>query len=283
MRRTNVYMVTYNNQERINENVGRFLTSRESLNPAKDQVQLFIINNHTEFTLKEEYLPHVGVLHNSMRLDRSCGHLARDYNAALMHGFNSLKEPLVEQVVCLHDDSLLAGDWYQTLKAIHETYTFYSGNYGCGLTSYLPEAVRKIGIWDERFCNIGYHEADYFLRAAMYNAGKSSINDHFGGRVLNPSRDVFELPAINGEKQTHISGTMPYHTVSRKVFEDKWGTVHPEQWETRGTLAEGVIPKKPNIPYYMYYPYFEIDIEDLEGKNYSYVNPGLENFKPEWN
>lgn len=278
VRRTNVYMVTYNNAERLNESVQRYLNSLDLINPSEDQVQLFIINNHSNFELKPEFLPFLGVLHNVMRPDNSCGHLSRDYNAALMHGFRSLSDPIIDQVVCMHDDSLLHHDWYSRLKKIHETYTFYAGNHGCSLTSFLPDAVKKIGIWDERFCNIGYHEADYFLRAKFWNTDKSSINDNLAGRVLNPTEQVFDTVGSNGAKNEHVATTMPYHTVSRKMFAVKWN-MHPEFWDARLPPEP---KKKPLIPTYMTYPYFEMDIENLKAKNYIYASPGLDNFLEEW-
>ena len=83
----------------------------------------------------------------------------------------------------------------------------------------------------------------------------------------------------NQDKLEHASASLQYHTVSRKVFEDKWG-VHPEQWETR--LFPNGVPTEPKIHSYMFYPYFELDIEDLDNKKYSYAKRGLENFLEEW-
>lgn len=279
MKKINVYVVTYNNKENINLNAKRFFDSIHNLDTNKYEINYHIINNHSNFHLESEYSSKTTVFHNYLRPDWSCGHLARDYNAALMHGFKNLKNPAIEQVVCAHDDSLWHSDWLPRLEKIHEKYSFYSGDFGCSLTSYLPEAIRKIGIWDERFCNIGYHEADYFLRALLFNKNKSSINDYLGGRLLNPTEVIFDHMYENINKKIHCEGSLPYHTVSRKVFEKKWN-VHPEFWDTR--LFKGSIPSKPLIDTYMMYPYFELDIEDLESKNYCYAMAGLENFKNEW-
>jgi hypothetical protein len=38
-------------------------------------------------------------------------------------------------------------------------------------------AVKQVGLFDERFCNIGLQEADYFLRCLLYNKDRSSLND----------------------------------------------------------------------------------------------------------
>lgn len=272
-----VYVVTYKNEERVNQNIDAFFSSIDHVDKEKYSFQYHVINNHSSFNLTSRFADQVKVLHNSLRLDRSCGHLSRDYNSALMHGFVDLNNPACNQVICAHDDSIWHADWFEKLMRIHETFTFYAGDYGCSMTSYLPEAVKKIGLWDERFAGIGYHEADYFMRARIYNSDKSSINDHFGGRVLNPTQVFFDHVGPNPAKHEHVNASLPYHTVSRRVFAEKWA-VHPEQWATRTPTP----PTRPLIPTYMYYPYFELAIDDLEGKNYIFEQAGLQHFKSEW-
>ncbi len=194
MKKINVYVVTYNNKQRLNENISRFFETTQNVDKNNFKLNYFIINNYSTIHINDEYKDRVNVFHNSLRPDFSCGHLSRDYNAALMHGFRNLNSPAVDQVICAHDDSIWRDGWFEDLQEIHNTYNFYVGDYGCSMHSYLPEAVKTIGIWDERFCNIGYHEADYFLRALIYNKEKSTINDYMGGRVLNPTKVLFDHP-----------------------------------------------------------------------------------------
>lgn len=275
-----MYVVTYNNSERINQHIERFLNTTEHVDRSQYELNYYVINNHSNFELRPDLAERInGVLHNSLRPDWSCGHLSRDYNAALMHGFRNLNEPYANQVITMHDDSHLNVGWFEALENIHTNFTFYAGDFGCSMISYLPDAVKKIGIWDERFCNIGYHEADYFLRAYIYNKDHSSINDHHGGRVLNETVNFFEHVGPNHQKNEHVNQTMGYHTVSRKVFEDKWN-VHPEDWNSRMCVTG--VPTEPLIHTYMFYPYFELAIENLEAKKYSYAPAGLEHFKNEW-
>ena len=277
MMKINVYVVTYNNRQRLNDNLSRFFETTKHLDRNRYELNYFIINNYHHIDIADEFKDSVKVLPNTLRPSFSCGHLSRDYNAALMHGFQNLKRPVIDQVICAHDDSIWRDGWFEDLQDIHKKYDFYAGDYGCSMHSYLPEAVRKIGLWDERFCNIGYHEADYFLRALIYNKEKSTINDYAGGRVLNPTKVIFDHPPANMNKMNHVSATIRYHTVTRRVFEDKWG-VHPEFWETRLKA----VPTEPLINQYMFYPYFELDIYDLDEKKYIYALAGLENFKEEW-
>ena len=56
---------------------------------------------------------------------------------------------------------------------------------GDALQVMTPESIRTIGLYDERFCNIGYQEGDYFQRARILNNEKSSINDFTHLRLLN--------------------------------------------------------------------------------------------------
>lgn len=277
MKKIRVFVVTYKNRERLNENVSRFFETTKHLDKNLYQLEYFIINNHSEFYLDDQFKDKVIVLHNSLRPNFSCGHLSRDYNAALINGFENLDNPAADQVICAHDDSIWNDGWFEDLEEIHKTYTFYAGDYGCSMHSYLPDAVKNIGIWDERFCNIGYHEADYFLRALIYNKEKSTINDYFGGRILNPTKIFFTHPPANTDKDMHSNASLRYHTVTRKTFEDKWG-VHPEFWDTR----LHTIPTEPRIIQHMYYPYFELGINNLDEKKYSYALAGLEHFKEEW-
>lgn len=276
-----VYIVTYNNEERIKENIFRFFDTVRDVKTV--YFKYTVINNHSNFNIGQFVCPKnvdFAVWHNVTRPDWSCGHLSRDYNAALINGFVNLNNPDCDQIICGHDDIWYKDNWFERLTKIHETYTFYAGDYGCSMTSYLPEAVKKIGMWDERISNIGYHEADYYLRALIYNGDKSTINDYFGGRVYNPTEVLFDHPPENQNKRIHSEKSLAYHANSRKVFAAKWGGVHPEQWATR--LSGTPIPKTPLVPTFMYYPYFELDIDNLEEKGYIYAKAGLENFLEEW-
>ena len=66
---------------------------------------------------------------------------------------------------------------FQNCLELHKKYSFIQFGRGCGFMSFKPEAIKKIGLWDERFCNIGFHEADYFLRAFLFNNESTTLND----------------------------------------------------------------------------------------------------------
>lgn len=255
MKIVNIYVVTYNNEANINENIRRFLETTGRARQVAD-LRYHIINNHTTFKLNPEYEGFVEVFHNWLRPNHSCGHLSRDYNMGLLHGFQNLNNPASNQVILLHDDSIWCDNWFEDLEEIHKTYTFYAGDWGDGLTSYLPEAVRKIGMWDERFCNIGYHEADYFLRAAIYNRDKSTINDAGAGRVLNKTKEIFYHAEPNHNKMASHDHSAGFHGISYNMFLQKWAGFSPVNWNLNS------LPSQPTSGNCLFYPYFEDAIEN---------------------
>lgn len=287
-----VYIVTYKSPVDLNNNVASILASGAN-------AKINIINNHSEFFLEPEHENRVTVLHNSLRPDFSTGHLARNWNQALLHGFRDLRNPASDIVVAVQDDVVFKPDWLPRLVDLHRRYTFITMGGGDSFCSYRPEAVRKIGMWDERFCNIGYQESDYFLRALIYNRENSSINDAMHGRLLNPVEgnavnsylpavhpiykrigeqstqceeikdNVMEraesmlitLPRMNPHREdTHIS-SMKFHQLTCDLFKHKWGV--DQKWK-----AEHYALRNSLIPNYITYPYFEKDIEHLREKNY---------------
>jgi hypothetical protein len=256
-------------------------------------VRINVINNHSEFFLEPKYEKAVTVLHNNLRPNFSLGHLARNWNQALLHGFQDLRNPASDIVVTAQDDVIFKSNWLPTLLDLHRRFSFITMGGGDAFCSYLPEAVRKIGMWDERFCSIGYQEGDYFLRALIYNRENSSINDIQHGRVHNAvgsstyNNDaamdfrievedrgaenrgmiredsmLITLPLRNlDRKKAHVS-SMRMYGIPNAVFLHKWG-LSDTDW-----TAEHHAVRKSLVPNYITYPYFEKDIEGLREKNY---------------
>lgn len=271
-----VFIVTYNSPETVNNNL-KSLMRAECLGNVRLQVN--IINNHPNFNLDPEFHNQVIVHDNSLRLKTSIGHLARDYNSGIMLGFENLTEPKCHQVIICHDDVVWHPEFLNKLLDIHyrKNYTFYTGNFGCSVMSFLPEAVRKIGLFDERFCNIGFHEADYFLRALIYNREKSSINDDTHGRVVNPTEIFFDHPPYTPNKVDSREASSKYHFLTRGIFASKWN-LFPDRWEENGVLDKP--PLGPLIPSYFYYPRFEMELDYDTVKRQKYLVP--ERFEFHW-
>jgi hypothetical protein len=271
--RVSIYIVTYRNPVDLNRNISSILASGFD-------VRINVINNHSQFFLAPAYEQSVTVLHNRLRPDFSTGHLSRNWNQALLHGFRNLKEPANDIVITVQDDVLFKEDWLLRLIDLHRRYNFITQGIGDAFCSYLPEAVRKVGLWDERFCCIGWSEADYFLRSLIYNREGSSINDLDHGRQHNPlegnavndspGSDVAERadsllitsPQMNFDRRDAHASSLKFHALSEAVFRHKWGVVC-QPW-----TAEHYAVRKPLVPSYVTYPYFEKDVEGLRDKNY---------------
>ena len=187
---------------------------------------------------------------------------------------------------------------------MHETYNFVAGEFGDNIVSYTPDAVRKIGLWDEQFSGGGHREADYYLRAMCFNGKKSLINDTMHGRVWNPNDDYLTLDIPDNRNIQEVNGKMKrrydnkeheqisigirgtvmneYNTL---YFYQKWsGTHHVEMTKSKWIKnwpdeLKNSPPKIRKEIVFMKYPYFEKDILDLKEKGY-WVPPGFN--RPKW-
>jgi hypothetical protein len=268
--RVSIYIVTYRNPVDLNNNIASILKSGVD-------ARIIVINNHSKFFVEPEHENAVFVLHNQLRPDFSTGHLARNWNQALIHGFRDLNSPASDIVVTVQDDVIFKPDWLTNLMDLHSRYSFITMGPGDSFCSYLPQAVRTVGLWDERFCNLGYQEGDYFLRSLIYNREGCSINDLCHGRLHNALEAngfrsdnqveradslLITSPQWNlDRKSAHVS-SMKYHPLSATVFLHKWG-VDQAPW-----TAEHHAMRKSLVPNYMMYPYFEKDVECLREMNY---------------
>lgn len=255
-----LYIVTYKNEFYLNHN----LTTLFQSDLMSHDYQITIINNHTDFKLDPKFVSKVKVLHNVVRPDFSTGHLARDWNCALINGFQSLTAPDCDIVIHCQDDTHFNADWCANIVDIHKRFTFIQAGWGDCFCSYTVEAVRNIGLWDERFCNIGQQEADYLLRALMYNKDKSTINDGVHRRTLNVSYVNFITRPEHAKPDYHLKSTQNYNIYSDAVYIAKYGFV-PGPWTDQLRRSP---PTTTLIPNFITYPYFEKDIYDLNGKNY---------------
>ena len=137
--------------------------------------------------------------------------------------------------------------------------------------SHTPDSVKKIGLWDERFCGLGFQEADYFLRAVLYNGKNSTINDYAHKRFWNKcENNILDLSYTRNEDNAVMTKSNDngrrYHAISGRIFRSKWPSYRSKDW-----VKENLPPhntQRPKMASYMFYPYFEKDIETLSEQQY---------------
>ena len=224
-----------------------------------------IINNHTDFYIAPEFENQVNIIHNRGTPDFATASLARMWNMALIHGFKNLNEPDADIVVTAQDDTVWNYDWLLQLVKLMKDFDFYADDAGDMVCAYTPNAVKKIGMWDERF-HYGFGEGDYFLRAIRYLPEKSSINDYAHGRVWQPTLHLAKRPEPTGDRYSEQDRSHRFREVSWANFLYKW-----RYMEMEGTWPENIeemVLTTPVVPATILYPYFEIDVENLKEKGY---------------
>tara|TARA_Y100000590_G_C15685549_1_gene1001488 strand:- start:296 stop:1258 length:963 start_codon:yes stop_codon:yes gene_type:complete len=167
-----VYVVTWKNDEEVKRNIESLLNS-DLIN---HDYQISIINNHSDFNLSFDN-PCIRVVHNSVRPDFSTGHLARDWNFAIIDGFKDLNNPDCDIVVACQNDTLFFDDWVSNILEYHKKYDFIQFGIGDNYMSWTPDGVKGIGLFDENYCTGGFHVHDYFHTAVLLYGDKVSIND----------------------------------------------------------------------------------------------------------
>jgi hypothetical protein len=272
-----IFIVTYNSELFINTNLKSLFESDADL--SKYSVE--IINNHSNLNIYDEFIPKIKKIHHqSLRPDFSCGHIARDWNAGLVNGFENLKTPACDQVILCQDDMIWNKDWMTKLNQIHKNYTFYTHCYGDSFMSFLPDAIKQIGLFDERYSSSMCQENDYFLRAVKYNYEKSSINDTSIKFFVNKQEPVVKMYAldksgvrkkydlVNGKqitRQETRNSVNDYSYLGKNLFKLKWNT-------NKLALTQMSIQEIKNLEIKLRmqvkYPYFEDQIENIYEKGY---------------
>jgi len=259
-----VFIVTWQDEKALSNNLASLFQVFNR--PLVDiDLHVNIINNHTNFKIDPVFEQHVNVIHNRGTPDFATAMLARMWNTAIIHGFKSLTNPDADIVVTAQDDTVWNFDWIFQLLKIHKNFDFYADDAGDMVCSYTPEAVKRIGLWDERF-HYGFGEGDYFLRAIKYLPERSSINDYAHGRVWNPTLHLAKRPQPDNSRCDEQNRSHNYRGLSWKVWEYKWKTYDLEaRWpDNIQEIVDNILP----VPHHVLYPYFEMNIENLKEKGY---------------
>jgi FkbM family methyltransferase len=258
-----IFIVTYNNPKMLNQCVKSIFFNTGVVE--QSNIQVYVINNHSNFELDEAYQDKVTVFHNVVRPDFSTGHLSRSWNQAIINGFVDLNNPHCDILITCQDDTLFSNHFIQKIVELHKQYDFFTCGAGDNFVSYTPNAIKRIGLWDERYCGIAYQEKDYFTRAYKYHKEKSSINDYYHDFVHNPV-DYSQLPikfiptGFERMDKNHLASE-EYHISGAQIYFLKWGF---GQEDILIQIDEG----KPKLPSFVLYPYFEKDVETLIEQNF---------------
>jgi hypothetical protein len=261
------YIVTYKNSDILNKSLESLLPTFQ--NYSKEQYQCFIINNHSDFYIEPKFSEYVVVLDNTLRPDFSTGHLARNWNQSIINGFVDIDNPDCDILITSQNDCEFDGDFIPNLINFHKDYSFIQFGAGDNFISYTIDSIKKVGIWDERFCNIGYQEADYFLRQMLFNTNASSINDSKHKRVHNGLINNIIKHTKSGYDRGDIfhKDSINYHKISELVYTEKWGDT-PINHALNGWNYDKLKDLRPNISSYIYYPYFEKNIISIKEQKY---------------
>lgn len=280
-----MYILTYDSEYHINDSLNQIFTYG-----LDGEIELNIINNHSNLQISEqnkkrlEDFGNYKILHNVMQSDTSWGYTTRNWNQALILGFKSLNNPDCDVVICAQDDTLYNDNWLRNLKARHEEgLEFISAGLGDCFCSYTPEAVKAIGLWDERFCTLNFSEYDYMLRAASWLGYKAAIDDN-GNSGDNDDGGNGYICRFNGKKAENIARKAEEeqkkkdlrnirmkigHQLGGDVFVYKWGKApgHPDLW-ARNNVGNCIVPV---TPMFVNYPYFEKEIPNIRQKGYMFL------------
>ena len=267
-----LFAVTYNNNRILND---FFLKSLFNSDLTAGHLEVYIIDNHSNIYIRREYKSKVITIANNLRPDFSTGHLARSWNQCIINGFENLVNPKCDVVVACQADTILDFKWLSdTIDCIKTNVKYCTAGAGDQFQIFTPEAIKNIGLYDERFCNIGFQEADYFLRALKFFPNNISINDYHHNRVFNPLKYKFVNSELDGRillcgHDRQDNGTMislEHHDLSNTIFQYKWGQkVDTTNWQA--SFTNDLSLKGDN---FIYYPYFEKDIpfEKLKQQNF---------------
>jgi hypothetical protein len=254
-----LFIVTWQNERALNNGL------QSLFKHAHLPLEVNVIANHSSVKIHDKFEDRVTVLLNNLRLDESTGYLSRNWNQAILLGIKDLNNPACDVLVTAQDDTIYHKDWLKKLLSLHARYSFITYGWGDTFCSYLPRAIKRVGLWDERFITM-FHAADYFYRMLLFNKAESSINDYCHKRVLNPE-NVKIASRPNNKTHDYFEGLRTCHSFNKRLFFQKY----PLFKMGAGPSWNKALIDNPEIliaDNYILYPYFEKDVETLEEQNY---------------
>lgn len=203
----------------------------QTLSGSCTNASIHVINNNPADLLvnRRDLVPDgVSVHDNSLRLTRSHGQLARTWNEAIINAFGNLAAPNVDVLVTMQADAVLKATWWTVVHSALKSCALLSFGRGDEMVVYTPEAVRRVGLWDERFTSLTHQEYDYFFRAALALSPRACMTDHLHSRLLHRrnASGVLDLKSPYGFKRmvTHELGPQDelLRNAAQQAFSDTW-------------------------------------------------------------
>ncbi len=228
----------------------------------QNNLSLTIINNYG--TLPD--YPGITILNNVTRPDFSTGHLARSWNQCIINAFKDLRNPAVDCLVMIQIDAKFSNNWYANICEIPNDCYYFCVGRGDEMQFVRPEAIKRVGLYDERYCNIGHQEADYFLRTfikiknncSILDYAHHRIHDAFNGKFYESQFILHSISSGNIEAQ-RLSNA--YSGMSYNIFRYKWKNCDVKDWHFQMEYINTLTSEFTNAKEFRYYPYFEKDID----------------------
>lgn len=256
----NIYILNYKNDHALNNMILKSLFESDIV---LEDVDIYILNNHPEINIQDDYLSKVKVITNFLRPVESIAYIPRDWNSAIIHGFVDLLNPKCDAVITIQNDTILKKNWYSLLKKYSNTYNFMSFGEGDAFIYHTPQSVKRIGLFDERYAGIGYYEGDYFTRAFLYNRSLSSVNDFIHKRQFNEVEEQLledTSKVVTGNENLLQGKTNErYSSLNRSLWFNKWGFgAYGDEYQHGRAQCKG-----PVFFSYYTYPWFEKNVETI--------------------
>jgi hypothetical protein len=231
-----VYIVTYRKDEALNACLSSLWASAKQ----PEDIAVTVISNWPEVEIApENQRSALRVLVNQTRHRNSWGFLARDWNFALVDAFQTWRnEPGTQWCVLAQNDiETWVDGWDEYLRNCTQ-YDLISQPKGDQVVALNIEAVRTVGLFDERFSTLHFHEFDYFYRAILALGSRASINDTHGdpkAASWNPVGNVLTLTASSGtdEDEDSLFHSPKSHREMLNLLRHKWRLSPSENVEDR--------------------------------------------------
>jgi hypothetical protein len=218
------------------EDLAQLYASITATDSSATDADIYIINNHTSFTAPAGA---VHVLHNQGRPNESLGNLAQSWNFGLAHALGNSVNPKYEWVALCQCDVRFVGGWKaEFARHVNERNLLLAAVApGDQVTFIHVDAFRRVGWWDERFCGIGYHEFDFFVRAYLWLGPQAAIEGHGWQLQWNwpEGLQVIARHSDDGVGHSNAVNPMLYRHLYRKWGDDVLrALVDPQATESVG-------------------------------------------------